>query len=133
MPDKYTIRGVSEYVWRAAKAEASLLGIPLGRFVADALLAAVEAARKAREPAAAAKTRCATPPSGHDAAVILMERAVDTIHDGIRERLLLMAPKMPTDAEYEALSEEVANEHSYTVVRRGLDIEGRRFIQVRPR
>ena len=48
MPDKYTVRGVSEQVWRAAKAEAAQLGIPLGRFIADALLAAVELARKAR-------------------------------------------------------------------------------------
>ena len=42
------VRGIPAEVWEQVKAEAILLGIPLGRFVTDALLVAVAVARKAR-------------------------------------------------------------------------------------
>lgn len=43
------VRNVSDAAWHEAKIAAMALGIPLGRFVTDALWVAIENARRARQ------------------------------------------------------------------------------------
>ena len=49
------VRGIPEEVWRQVKAEAERLHIPIGRFVTDALLNAIQTARKAQRATGGAK------------------------------------------------------------------------------
>ena len=62
-----------------------------------------------------------------------MTRDVDSIAEGIRQGLLAMAPRIPSPEHRSALEAEVVKAHGMRIVRRGLDIEGRPFLQVEPR
>ena len=55
---------------------------------------------------------------------------VDRIANAIRDELVRLAPHSPKDEEMEKLEREACSAFGYKFVRRGLDIDGRPFVEV---
>ena len=57
-------------------------------------------------------------------------RIVDLIAEEIRAEIISIAPRVPSETEYQAILKRAAGRYSHEVVFHGVDTDGRPFVEV---